>query len=261
VPFMLALSLSGGIYLFKPQIDAWVDAPYQNLNSQLQRSSANDQINAAMAAFVGAKFASYQLPTNQRAAVKIHLLHQGERKIVYVDPFTATVVHSVVQSSQFIELVRSFHGELLAGDLGSVLVELAGCWAIVLIVTGLYLWWPERAQGLAGVLYPRLHLTKRLLWRDLHSVVGVWISLLVLFLLISGLPWAMVWGSAFKEVRQLAGRVDSQEWSVSRKLESQVWRTQAHSRVDLSEPLLAAAVAEGVAAPAFLKLTNNGDGC
>jgi uncharacterized iron-regulated membrane protein len=57
-----------------------------------------------------------------------------------------------------------------------------------MIITGLYLWWPRQAQGLGGVVYPRLGHGAWVFWRDLHAVTGVWISSLTLFLLVSGLP-------------------------------------------------------------------------
>ncbi len=95
-----------------------------------------------------------------------------------------------------------------------MIVELAASWTIIMIVTGLYLWWPRGAGGLAGVLYPRLAAGSRIFWRDLHSVTGVWISGLALFLLLSGLPWAKSWGNYFKAVRRLTGTaVAQQDWT------------------------------------------------
>src|SRR3546814_19442250 len=47
-------------------------------------------------------------------------------------------------------VVQRIHGSLLMGVSGGILVELAASWAMVLILTGLYLWWP-RGRGLAGV--------------------------------------------------------------------------------------------------------------
>jgi uncharacterized iron-regulated membrane protein len=45
----------------------------------------------------------------------------------------------------------------------------------------------------------------------------VWISSLALFLLLTGLPWAKVWGDSFKEVRELTGTaVAKQDWSTGR---------------------------------------------
>ncbi|RYZ79785.1 MAG: PepSY domain-containing protein, partial [Moraxellaceae bacterium] len=102
------------------------------------------------------------------------------------------------------------------GTAGAIVVELAACWAIVLVLTGVYLWWPRTAKGFAGVLYPRIFKNGRIFWRDLHSVIGIWISFFVLFLLLSGLPWAFVWGNVFKEFRQLTGSVQvSQDWNIA----------------------------------------------
>jgi uncharacterized iron-regulated membrane protein len=53
---------------------------------------------------------------------------------------------SIRPDSRIIAIDRSIHGQLLLGRRGSWVVELAASWAIVLIVTGLYLWWP-RGRG------------------------------------------------------------------------------------------------------------------
>jgi uncharacterized iron-regulated membrane protein len=82
-----------------------------------------------------------------------------------------------------------------------------------MIVTGLYLWWPRQAAGLAGIVYPRLRQGSRTLWRDLHAVTGLWVSAFALFILLSGLPWASSWGAYFKEIRQITGTaVAHQDW-------------------------------------------------
>ncbi len=55
-------------------------------------------------------------------------------------------------------------------------------------------------------------------WRDVHSVTGIWISSLALFLLLTGLPWAKSWGTYFKAARQLTGTaVARQDWSSGRE--------------------------------------------
>ena len=106
------------------------------------------------------------------------------------------------------------HGELLMGNRGSAVVELAASWAIIMIVTGLYLWWPRKAKTLGGIVYPRLGGGSRMFWRDLHGVTGFWISGLALFLLFSGLPWAKFWGDYLKNVRRLTGTaVARQDWT------------------------------------------------
>jgi uncharacterized iron-regulated membrane protein len=216
IPFVIILSISGAIYLFKPQLDAIHDAPYRNLTISSELATPEQQVKAALAAVPNATFSAYELPRESTDAVNILLENAGEKTRVYVHPQTLNILAVEAEDSRFLHLVHDIHGELLLGKPGSILVELAACWAIVLMLTGVYLWWPRNAKGLAGILYPRISLKGRLFWRDLHSVFGIWISFFVLFLLLSGLPWALVWGSAFKEFRQLTGTAaQTQDWVIA----------------------------------------------
>jgi len=252
IPFILTLAISGAIYLFKPQLDALVDRPYQQLAVADERSSANAQIAAALKAFPGSHFVNYQLPQRESDAVVITLLNHGVQRLVYINPYTLEPLHSINVDDQFVQQVRTFHGELLAGNPGSILVELAGCWAIVLILTGLYLWWPRNGRGLAGVLYPRFRQGRRTFWRDLHAVTGIWLSAFALFLLVSGLPWTLVWGTAFKELRQLGQQPVQHDWTLSRAQEHHHSAGATDLHIDLSEALLHGAVALNLAPPVLL---------
>jgi uncharacterized iron-regulated membrane protein len=100
------------------------------------------------------------------------------------------------------------------GVRGSNIVELAASWTVIMIVTGLCLWWPRNTNGWGGILYPRLTRSSRLFWRDLHSVTGVWVSFTALFLLATGLPWAKFWGEYFRSARAVVSSVASQDWTI-----------------------------------------------
>lgn len=215
IPFIITLAITGSIYLFKPQIDSFTERSYRNLQVEGQRASAQQHIEAALTAVPGSTFGSYRLPQNPDDAIVVSVKQAMKSHLVYVHPHSLEILGQIENDKQFIRLVRSFHGELLLGNTGSVLVELAGCWAIVMIITGLYLWWPRSASGLAGVLYPRLAKGGRQFLRDLHAVTGFWVAFFTLFLLISGLPWALVWGTAFKEIRSLNKPAVQQDWTVS----------------------------------------------
>jgi uncharacterized iron-regulated membrane protein len=214
IPFVVLLALSGSMYLFKPQVEAWIDHAYDQIVLTGYPASAAAQIKAALAAVPGSTLHAYELPQASTAAVRV-LVKQGEEEIrVYVHPETLQVLKIVREAERFMSIVFRLHGELLLGNWGSALVELAASWAIIMIITGWYLWWPRQAQGLGGVVYPRLGRGVRVFWRDLHAVTGIWISSLTLFLLVSGLPWAKVWGDFFEGVRQLTGTaVAQQDWT------------------------------------------------
>jgi uncharacterized iron-regulated membrane protein len=214
MPFVLILAVSGAIYLFKPQIDRWEERAFAGLPND-HAVSADAQVAHALQAFPGAKFDSYRLPERKGDAALVHLdLGSGTMRDVFVSP-QGQMRGSLDPEGRITNVVFKLHGELLLGTKGSWAVELAGSWTIVMILTGLYLWWPA-GRGLAGVIWPRLRLGKRALWRDLHAVTGFWVSGLALVLLVTGLPWTNVWGQAFAAVRAEFGWFNgASDWVVA----------------------------------------------
>ena len=212
MPLVLVLATTGAIYLFKPQIDRWEERAFSNLSTD-RSVSPNMQLAAVIAANPGAQFQSYRLPERKGDAALIHIGLADGRSMrdVYVSP-QGKVLGSVDPESRISATVSRIHGSLLIGRVGDWIVELAACWAIVMILTGLYMWWP-RGQGLRGVIWPRLGKGKRIFLRDLHAVTGFWVSGLALVLLTTGLPWASVWGDAFRVARAELGLVQgAQDW-------------------------------------------------
>ncbi len=213
MPFVLWLATTGTIYLWKPQIEAWLERPYDTLTPSGPRASAEAQVKVALAAVPGATLHKYQLPQASGEAARIIVGKDGSETRVYVDPYRLRVLRTEAESERPMRVISDLHGTFRAGNPGSWLVEIAACWTVTMLLTGLYLWWPRRARGLAGVLYPRLRSGKRLFWRDLHAVAGIWVAALALFLISTGLPWAKFWGSYFKDVRAVTGTLDGpQDW-------------------------------------------------
>jgi uncharacterized iron-regulated membrane protein len=237
IPFVVVLALSGSIYLFKPQIDAFADRNVDSLEVTGRRASGEAQIAAAIASLPGSKLFVYEIPREADDAVQVHVYSpDGTGRIVYVHPETLAVLKTVAHTARFTEIVRTIHSELLAGRTGSILVELAASWAIIMLITGLYLWWPSESRGAAGVLYPRLHEGRRVFWRDLHAVTGLWVSTFAMFLLITALPWTTVWGAGLKQVREYASPPVKQDWSLSRA-DEHAEHQRAASAATLATPL------------------------
>ncbi|HWK54965.1 MAG TPA: PepSY domain-containing protein [Hyphomicrobiales bacterium] len=207
LPFVITLSVSGALYLFKPQIDHWEERAFHDLPVAAP-VTPRQQAQAALDAHAGAVLLDYRLPEHAGDAAMVRLaLPQGQGlREVFVAP-QGRVLASLVPEERTMAVVKRLHSELLVGGVaGNRLVELAASWAIVLLVSGLYLWWP-RGRGLAGVLWPRRQSGTRVFWRDLHAVTGFWISGLALVLLLTGLPWTGVWGGAFQSLRTEMGWV------------------------------------------------------
>ncbi|MDE2403701.1 MAG: PepSY domain-containing protein [Sphingomonadales bacterium] len=216
IPFVIVLSLSGALYLFKPQVERWEERAFHNLPTA-GAVAPSAQVAAALAAHPGTRLAFYRLPERAGDAAMVHLALPGHRmRDVFVSP-QGRVLGALDPETRVIAWDRRLHGQLLFDRSGSILVELLASWTIVLILSGLALWWP-RGGGPAGVVWPRLGRRGRPLWRDLHAVTGFWVSALALVLLFTGLPWAQSWGSAFKLARGELGLMQGpQDWTIGGK--------------------------------------------
>jgi len=215
IPFVLWLAATGTIFLFKPQIERFLDRPYDHL-AIAQRATVNAQVQAAVAAVPGSTLDAYQLPRTETSAAQV-LVDKGTQQFrVYIHPQTLAVLKLDNEDHRLENVVKRLHGELMIGKYGSWIVELAASWAVIMIVTGLFLWWPSKSKGLGGVLYPRLRQGGRTFWKDIHSVMGIYVSFFALFLLFTGLPWAKAWGGYLKAIRHYsAGHAVQQDWTTS----------------------------------------------
>ena len=213
LPFIVWLSITGMIYLFKPQIEPLLEQQYAHVTAGTSQP-VSAQVTAALKAVPGGVLNAYELPTSRGAATRV-LVGKGPEIIrVFVDPSNLRVLHVVGESDRFMRVIFYLHGELLLGTAGSMLVELAASWTILMLLSGLYLWWP-RTHRLGGVLYPRLRHGSRTFWRDMHAVTGVWVSCFALFLLVSGLPWSKSWGGMLHTLRQTyASTLSTQDWGI-----------------------------------------------
>ncbi|WP_293884253.1 PepSY domain-containing protein [Sphingomonas sp.] len=194
-PFLLILSVTGAIYLFNDEINDVIYPEQRFVASHRVDQQPSRMIEAAARAFPGTP-TRIDLPrTTGRSATVFITPVVGDPVRVAVDPATSRVLGSTVYSHTLVGFADEMHGSLTLGTFGDRIVELAACWALVLIVTGLFLWWPGERRGLAGVLYPRLRGGRCVFWRDLHVVTGVWAAAFIAFLLLTGLPWAGVEGA------------------------------------------------------------------
>jgi uncharacterized iron-regulated membrane protein len=262
IPFVLLLSLTGAVYLFKPQTDRWEERAFRDVPAA-RAASPIAQVRAAQTAFPGARFDSYRLPERPGDATMIHLaLADGGMRDVFVAR-DGRVLGSLDPDARISAVVARIHGNLLIGRVGDWLVELAASWAVVMIATGLYLWWPKDrrgGRGLAGVLWPR----PRAGLRDLHAVTGFWVAGLALVLLLSGLPWAGTWGAAFKAVRTELGWIRSApDWKIGaagphgqHDHRAMAEATPVEPALALLPGLVARAEAEALAFPVLVKPPN-----
>lgn len=198
-PFMIMLSLTGIIYLFKPQLDNLMYSDLLHVTPSHHQLNAEQLQQRVLSRYPQASIGKYFPPLNAQGSAQFVVRQEGQELNVFVDPYRGEVLGTQDAKFNLQSIARLIHGELMIGTLGDRLVELAAGWGIMLVVSGLYLWWPRGASS-AGVLWPRFSKRGRIVWRDLHAVTGFWGSVFLLFMLLSGMTWTGMWGKQYAAV-------------------------------------------------------------
>lgn len=193
LPFLILLAITGGLYLFRYELDGLIHRDLKQVEIRNGATAAPSAMVAnALAAFPGqaVKFVPPETPTTS-AEVTIRAA-DGARKVAYVDPYDGRVLGQLPDKGTVMWVVRRIHSLAYFGPIANGVIEIVGGWAILLVATGLYLWWPRGRSG--GVVSVRGGARKRIFWRDLHAVTGAFAGLFIVFLAVTGMPWSVVWG-------------------------------------------------------------------
>lgn len=203
LPVVLTLSVTGFIYLFKDDYELPRQKHIREVAISGKSLSFEQQLaNASRSS--GKKLDAMVLPTSDHQATEFTSGKLGHKSSYFVDPYNGDVTGTIMAHDTEMYAVRKLHGELLMGKPGTLIVELVGSWLVVLILTGLYVWWPANKWTVRGLFLPRMNLGKRVFFRDVHAVTGFWISIFLLMTLAGGLPWTDVFGGNFKWVQKVS---------------------------------------------------------
>ena len=220
VPVIALLCITGSIYLFKSNFNDYVydharfvEAPIgaKALPYAEQLAAAEGESDAHIMSVTLPE--SPQQATAFREHAKAH-----STNLIYVNPYTNKVTGTYQQKESLMYTVRKLHGELLMGMPGTLMVELVASWFVVLALTGVYVWWPLKGFSLAGFFTVRTQKTRQLFWRDMHSVVGFWMSLFMLIILAGGMPWTELFGDQLKWVQKQTSTGYPEHWRNSKGL-------------------------------------------
>ncbi|WP_322034002.1 PepSY domain-containing protein [Paraburkholderia sp. J76] len=201
MPFLVILAITGTIYCFQPQIEPLlyphrlVVEPAASPRLEVDALLANAR--AAVPAGAVATTARISSRTD-RSAEFVFRLPDGHKESVYVNPYDGAVLGTLDVDSRFMQVDRMIHRKLLLGKPGELLMELVACWTLVMIGTGLALWWPGENASLRAALVPDLARRGRPLWKSIHATLGIWLAIGAFAFVATGLPWTGSWGKQFK---------------------------------------------------------------
>ena len=211
-PVLLVLLLTGSLYLFDREFDhLWQAKAYAVTPTGRAPASLQQQQDFLRQQYPAAQLNKVLLPREASQAVRWQLETAAGSRLLYLDPYQLKVNAIEDPASAPMAVVRRLHGELLAGPVGAYLIEWMSCWTLFLLLTGAWLWWP-RQWRLAGVFWPRRRADGLVHWRDWHAVPALLASLMLSFLVLTGLPWSVFWGQQFANISHQLSQASGLGW-------------------------------------------------
>ncbi|WP_051399887.1 PepSY-associated TM helix domain-containing protein [Haloechinothrix halophila] len=206
-PFLTVLALTGMIYAFTPQINDLLYGDVLYVDEQAESSRPlSEQVDAAVNEHPDAKLSSVIVPEDPERTTQVVLTglpgledtgsrFSSESMTVYVDPYTGEVAGELVTVNNRPPAqvwLRELHGNLNLGDPGRLYSEFVASWLPILVLGGLVLWLRGRRKrtGLRGVVLPTGSGSGRAGVRSWHGALGVWLTVGLLAISVTGLTWS-----------------------------------------------------------------------
>jgi len=200
-PTLIVVAATGALYIFKDELEGLIYPGVTYVEPAAEHASYEQQKGAVLDAWSGTpQIVFMQVFANPRRAT-CFVMAGTASQYNYVDPYRGTYLGGIPLGG-FFDDVLQLHRSLFVGTTGRIVVELTTCWAMVLVATGVYLWWPRKANQLWGVWLPRLRRKPYILLRDLHTVSGIYLAIVAFVISLTGLIYSYSWGAGFKYAAQ-----------------------------------------------------------
>lgn len=179
-------------HLFQPSF-FYVDVPAKtsrqpldNLTAYVKRENPSYKIGSIKVEPEANRSIIYLLRKGKNGKVLSNQLY------VAVNPYNGKIIKSMPGNKRFFSVVLQLHRFLCLGETGKLITGISCSIFIIMIFTGLVLWWPKRNN-----LRQRFRVKwdasfKRLTW-DLHAVSGFYVHIVLLVIALTGIAWSFKW--------------------------------------------------------------------
>lgn len=170
---ILVIAFTGGALVFEPTIQRWLRPDL----CPKEATAKADRVPLSSVLASQPRVQGIRLPRDETDAL---VLFAGPQAF-HFDPKDGTLLGTRPRMGGWEQTMMKLHVNLLQGPTGGTVVVVATCITLGLAISGLWLWWPLRIFGFRkGANFRRFNL-------DLHSVAGLYSSVFLLILGITGL--------------------------------------------------------------------------
>jgi uncharacterized iron-regulated membrane protein len=192
------IAVTGCLYVFKTEIEN-LTQPYRRVTAQHSPLLPPSVIQlAAQKALPGKRIHSVEYGSATSAARATFYSYQpAYHYMVYINPYNAALLQVKDMNSDFFHLVLKGHYYLwLLAKVGKAVTSVATLIFLVLLVTGIVLWWPKTRHAIGQGFAMKWKAGWRRRNYDLHNVLGFYTTWVAIFIVVTGLVWGFQWFAA-----------------------------------------------------------------
>lgn len=144
------------------------------------------------------KISSLQVAGNPKEAWMVSFTNAGQRQLS-VNPYSGEI-NGWVEGNSFFQTVRKLHRWLLdapaqkgASSTGKTIVGITPLLMVVILISGIVLWWPRTRKSLQNRLKVSCTKGSFRFWYDSHVSLGFYVTIFLLVMALTGLTWSFRW--------------------------------------------------------------------
>lgn len=190
---VLFLGITGCILAFENEIRS-LTQPYENVQPQqasfLPPSKLKPEADKHLD---GKEIKGLEYVGKDKAAVAYYYDDENYKQI-FLNPYTAEVLKVKDMNKDFFRVVLDGHFYLwLPPQIGQPIVATATLIFVILMITGLVLWWPKNKAARKQRFSIKWNAKWRRVNYDMHNVLGFYMTWVAIFIAVTGLVWGFEW--------------------------------------------------------------------
>lgn len=186
--FIANAALTGAVLAFDPQIVPLAERGVRRVAPGAARKTLDEVVASAVAAAPSGAAPRMVIAFADPAASAI-VSFGREGKTLFVDPYTAAVLGEGSKVHDFLHAVEDWHRWLWSKETGRPVTGAACAAFFLMVLTGVYLWWPRKMTRLAARSAGK---ARDFNW---HNVLGFWFAPLLLLTTATGVVIAYEWAN------------------------------------------------------------------
>ncbi|MBP9853964.1 MAG: PepSY domain-containing protein [Candidatus Omnitrophica bacterium] len=218
---ILNMAVTGMIMAFEPQIVRYVERKQQFVNitdAAAQRLSLDEIVSKVKGQYPDKKITQIGLKSDEKSSITVGFGREGS---VYINPYTGEILGEDSQIHKLMHKIEDWHRYFGKKEIGKPITGAACLGFFLLILSGIYLWWPKQWQWKSIQAIIKFNPTLKGKARDWnwHNTIGFWCSPIFLVTTVTGLIMSYTWANnlLYRSTGNTPPPVQSQQKSETEK--------------------------------------------